>query len=264
MTVWDSNLHTTEKPTDAFGDLDFLGSGRRASNVRPACLGRARAGWGVHTLGASRARSGGAPAERCVSPFAHSCLHRSWTSVPSTRLSSSLGARSVSLDLCPFLSGCLSPLPLLCPPLSLHLCPFLSLSPSLCPCLSCVHSSSDSLTARIRLQFIIWSRTYGASGPRTWWCQCWGGRGVPSSRRGCRTCFDAGWCGLPRAQVTEGGWGRCLWGLGRPPGSHTPLESCLPTPVSGWLFVSLFLPLLHDSPQARGSPDLTPALCVPG
>uniref|UniRef100_A0A8D1DLP9 Transient receptor potential cation channel subfamily M member 4 n=1 Tax=Sus scrofa TaxID=9823 RepID=A0A8D1DLP9_PIG len=32
VTVWDSNLHTTEKPTDAFGDLDFLGSGRRASN----------------------------------------------------------------------------------------------------------------------------------------------------------------------------------------------------------------------------------------
>ncbi|EPY89126.1 transient receptor potential cation channel subfamily M member 4 isoform 1 [Camelus ferus] len=32
VTVWDSNLHTTEKPTDAFGDLDFLGAGRKASN----------------------------------------------------------------------------------------------------------------------------------------------------------------------------------------------------------------------------------------
>lgn len=32
VTVWDSDLHTTEKPTDAFGDLDFLGSGRKASN----------------------------------------------------------------------------------------------------------------------------------------------------------------------------------------------------------------------------------------
>ncbi|XP_057568822.1 transient receptor potential cation channel subfamily M member 4 isoform X2 [Hippopotamus amphibius kiboko] len=32
VTVWDSDLHTTEKPTDAFGDLDFLGAGRRASN----------------------------------------------------------------------------------------------------------------------------------------------------------------------------------------------------------------------------------------
>ena len=26
VTVWDSDLHTTEKPTDAFGDLDFLGA----------------------------------------------------------------------------------------------------------------------------------------------------------------------------------------------------------------------------------------------
>uniref|UniRef100_A0A8C3VZA9 Transient receptor potential cation channel subfamily M member 4 n=1 Tax=Catagonus wagneri TaxID=51154 RepID=A0A8C3VZA9_9CETA len=32
VTVWDSDLHTTEKPTDAFGDLDFLGAGRRTSN----------------------------------------------------------------------------------------------------------------------------------------------------------------------------------------------------------------------------------------
>ncbi|XP_028333320.1 transient receptor potential cation channel subfamily M member 4 isoform X2 [Physeter macrocephalus] len=32
VTVWDSDLHTTEKPTDAFGDLDFLGVGHKASN----------------------------------------------------------------------------------------------------------------------------------------------------------------------------------------------------------------------------------------
>uniref|UniRef100_A0A8B9XW19 Transient receptor potential cation channel subfamily M member 4 n=1 Tax=Bos mutus grunniens TaxID=30521 RepID=A0A8B9XW19_BOSMU len=32
VTVWDSDLHTTEKPTDAFGDLDFLGAGRKISN----------------------------------------------------------------------------------------------------------------------------------------------------------------------------------------------------------------------------------------
>uniref|UniRef100_A0A673VMK9 Transient receptor potential cation channel subfamily M member 4 n=1 Tax=Suricata suricatta TaxID=37032 RepID=A0A673VMK9_SURSU len=32
VTEWDSDLHTTEKPTDAYGDLDFLGSGRKASN----------------------------------------------------------------------------------------------------------------------------------------------------------------------------------------------------------------------------------------
>lgn len=41
VTVWDSDLHTTEKPTDAYGDLDFLGAGRKASNVRLACLGGA-------------------------------------------------------------------------------------------------------------------------------------------------------------------------------------------------------------------------------
>ncbi|XP_069857104.1 transient receptor potential cation channel subfamily M member 4 isoform X2 [Dipodomys merriami] len=32
VTTWDRDVHTTEKPTDAYGDLDFLGSGRRASN----------------------------------------------------------------------------------------------------------------------------------------------------------------------------------------------------------------------------------------
>ncbi|XP_077919510.1 transient receptor potential cation channel subfamily M member 4 isoform X4 [Halichoerus grypus] len=32
VTVWDSDLHTTEKPTDAYGDLDFLGASRKASN----------------------------------------------------------------------------------------------------------------------------------------------------------------------------------------------------------------------------------------
>ncbi|XP_071460258.1 transient receptor potential cation channel subfamily M member 4 isoform X2 [Marmota flaviventris] len=32
VTVWDSDVHTTEKPTDAYGDLDFQGAGRRTSN----------------------------------------------------------------------------------------------------------------------------------------------------------------------------------------------------------------------------------------
>ncbi|XP_073081852.1 transient receptor potential cation channel subfamily M member 4 isoform X3 [Manis javanica] len=32
VTVWDSDLHTTEKPTDAYGDVDFVGVGRKASN----------------------------------------------------------------------------------------------------------------------------------------------------------------------------------------------------------------------------------------
>lgn len=39
VTEWDSDVHTTEKPTDAFGELDFMGAGRRPSNVRPACPG---------------------------------------------------------------------------------------------------------------------------------------------------------------------------------------------------------------------------------
>lgn len=76
-----------------------------------------------------------------------------------------------------------------------------SLSPSPCPFLLCVHSSFGSLTARIRQQFIVWSRVRGAFEPRTWWCQCWGGQVALSSRPGCRTCCDAGWSGLPRAQV---------------------------------------------------------------
>ncbi|XP_060030128.1 transient receptor potential cation channel subfamily M member 4 isoform X4 [Erinaceus europaeus] len=32
VTSWDSSVHTTEKPTDAYGDLDFTGAGRRPSN----------------------------------------------------------------------------------------------------------------------------------------------------------------------------------------------------------------------------------------
>uniref|UniRef100_H0WBS3 Transient receptor potential cation channel subfamily M member 4 n=1 Tax=Cavia porcellus TaxID=10141 RepID=H0WBS3_CAVPO len=32
VTVWDSNVHTTEKPTDAYGELEFVGAGRRPSN----------------------------------------------------------------------------------------------------------------------------------------------------------------------------------------------------------------------------------------
>uniref|UniRef100_A0A2K6TG27 Transient receptor potential cation channel subfamily M member 4 n=1 Tax=Saimiri boliviensis boliviensis TaxID=39432 RepID=A0A2K6TG27_SAIBB len=32
VTVWDSDVHTTEKPTDAYGELDFLGATRRHSH----------------------------------------------------------------------------------------------------------------------------------------------------------------------------------------------------------------------------------------
>lgn len=39
VTVWDSDLHTTEKPTDAYGDLDFQGAGRKASNGPGLSLG---------------------------------------------------------------------------------------------------------------------------------------------------------------------------------------------------------------------------------
>jgi hypothetical protein len=45
VTEWNSDEHTTEKPTDAYGDLDFTYSGRKHSNVRPACP-RRQAGWG--------------------------------------------------------------------------------------------------------------------------------------------------------------------------------------------------------------------------
>lgn len=124
VTVWDSDLHTTEKPTDAFGDLDFLGSGRKASNVRPACLGKAGVGqWDCMSQGLSQLGSGGAPAEQCVSPFAHPCLYLS------------LGfcvLRSGSLFPSPWFSGSLSlPPGSLSSPLGVSV-PF-SLAP--CPCL---------------------------------------------------------------------------------------------------------------------------------
>ena len=138
---------------------------------------------------------------------------------------------------------------------------FLSLCPlSLCPLLSCVHSSSGSRTARIQLQFILWSPKSGASGPRTWWCQCWGGQGAPSSRPGCRTCCDAGWCGLPRAQVTEAGWGCASWPPHLPPfpwNAYFPLcRLCVAFVSLSGLFLCLCL-------QPALSLDLTTTLCVP-
>lgn len=90
VTVWDSDLHTTEKPTDAYGDLDFLGAGRKASNVRPACLGRA----GVRERG---------------------CMRQGPPTPPSE---SGVAAAECCLPVCPFLS---SPLP---ESLSLHPCLF--------------------------------------------------------------------------------------------------------------------------------------------
>lgn len=151
----------------------------------------------------------------------------------------------------------------LCHPLSGSLFPSWSLCPPVSP-LPCVHSSFDSLTARIRLQFIIWSRAHGASGPRTWWCQCWGGRGAPSSRPGCRTCYAAGWCGLRRAQVT-GGWGLCL--LGGAGCSSPPLLWGVPSlplcvgfvshsVLSLSLFVFLYVPV------CRWTSLSSPSLCL--
>lgn len=59
VTVWDSDLHTTEKPTDAYGDLDFMGAGRKTSNVRPARragpgAASGAAGWGSQSWGLGR------------------------------------------------------------------------------------------------------------------------------------------------------------------------------------------------------------------
>lgn len=226
VTVWDSDLHTTEKPTDAFGDLDFLGSGRKASNVRPHAWAGPGLASGTACLGGSPSWGLEAPQLNTVSPHLPIPVSTSlWVSVslalglfPSLWFSVPTPWVSVlpSSCLCPFLPGSLSP----------------SLSPSPCPLLPCVHSSSGSPTARIQLPCIIWSRARGASEPRTWWCQCWGGRGAPSSRPGCRTCCEAGWCGLPRAQVTEGGGGSASWagaGCSSPhfSGMLCPLHLCM-------------------------------------
>lgn len=158
-----------------------------------------------------------------------------WVSVPLPPPSPPISVLWVSVPFSvsvrAFLSGFLSP------PLSLPLSP--------CPLLLCVRSSSGSLTARIQLQFTIWSRARGASGPRTWWCQCWGGQGAASSRPGCRTCCDAGWCGLPRAQVTEAGWPLPIppasLACGLPAALHGFLSHslCLSTPVSLHLTITL-------------------------
>lgn len=53
VTIWDSDLHTTEKPTDAYGELDFQGAGRKASNVRPACGAGPGLCVGLHASGLS-------------------------------------------------------------------------------------------------------------------------------------------------------------------------------------------------------------------
>lgn len=256
VTSWNSDSHTTEKPTDAYGELDFLGAGGKASHVRLACLGRARVASGA-------ACHRGSPAEHGVSclsvpfftplwvsvpsPTLDLCLFLSeplfpslWVSVPFPQLWISV---SFSLGLCPPLSGSLS-LTLVSVTLlvSLFLSPWVSVPfllsvPSPCPPLPCVHSSSGCLTARTQPQFIVWSRAHGASRPRTWWCQCWGGRGAPSSRPGCRTCCEEGWCGPPRAQVTEGGRG-LLGGAGCSPPAPTRFSG-VPSPASSCMGCSL-------------------------
>lgn len=104
---------------------------------------------------------------------------------------------SVWVSVFPSLFGPLSSSVWVCPLLSLSLCP---------PCVSssCVHSSSDCLTAQIRPLCTVSSPVLGAFVPQTWWCQYWGGRGAPCSRPGYRTFYVVGWCEPPRAQVTTG------------------------------------------------------------
>lgn len=115
VTEWNSDEHTTEKPTDAYGDLDFTYSGRKSSNVRLACPGR-QAGWGWGNA-------------ECVSPLV--CL-----------VFVCLCLKSLS----PSLSRSLQP-PSLSVYFSLGLCPFsrlylhLSGSVSCCLCLSVPHVS---------------------------------------------------------------------------------------------------------------------------
>lgn len=83
VTVWDSDVHTTEKPTDAYGDLEFVGAGRRPSNVR------------LHVwVGLGR----GPGTE------SHQGQGQGWMCVPH------LAPPSLPLGLCPCLSGSLSPL----------------------------------------------------------------------------------------------------------------------------------------------------------
>nr|KAF6273814.1 transient receptor potential cation channel subfamily M member 4 [Pipistrellus kuhlii] len=64
VTEWDRDLHTTEKPTDAFGDLDFLGAGRKASNgpgSSPGGCTRASAGTSASPCGTTRRPAPAAP-----------------------------------------------------------------------------------------------------------------------------------------------------------------------------------------------------------
>lgn len=134
VTVWDSDLHTTEKPTDAYGDLDFLGAGRKTSNVRPACLGRAGVGErGCMHQGLPKSESG-VPQLNAVSPFAHPCLPLSLNLSPSTPVFSK--SVTLSLGLCLFPLGYCPPTLLYLDLCSLHLCPFLCLCPfslGVCP-----------------------------------------------------------------------------------------------------------------------------------
>lgn len=175
VTKWNSDEHTTEKPTDAYGDLDFMYSGRKPSNVRPACLGR-QAGWDWVNA-------------ECVSPlvhpvFAYLCLKNLSLSLSRFLQPSSLSV-CYSLGLCP-LSRPRSAFVWVCLLLSQSLCP---------PCVSssCVHSFSGCLTAQIRPPYTVLSPALGAFVPQTWWCRCWGGRGALCSRPGCRTFCVVGW-----------------------------------------------------------------------
>lgn len=176
VTSWNSDSHTTEKPTDAYGELDFLGAGRKASHVRLACLGRARVASGAACHRGSELGSGGTPAEHCVSPFAHPFLHLSLglcllLSEPLSPLSLDLSP-SPTLDLCFIVSGSLSPPSLgLCPypwslSSSLCLCPLLAVcplpvsSPPLCPQFLRLSDRTDPATV-----YSLVTRTWGFQAP---------------------------------------------------------------------------------------------------
>lgn len=137
-----------------------------------------------------------------------------------------------SLSLPPPLSFCKSVLlsgslsPHLCAPLSASLSslsvPFPVSPPLVCPQFLRLSDRTDPATV------YTWSPKSGL--PPTWWCQCQMGAHPPDLAAG--PAATPGWCGLPRAQVTEA-QGCSSWPPHLPP--HFPGMPIFLSAVSVWL-----------------------------
>lgn len=197
VTVWDSNVHTTEKPTDAYGELEFVGAGRRPSNVR---LGVGRGGVG-------RGGRGTGDPEQCQgpgwSPHMDPCLSL-WVSGPLCLWALWVSVLHVFGSLSPMSLGLCLPPPRLCESVlyvsGLH--PF-PMSPPVCPQFLRLSDRTDPATI-----YSLVTRTWGFRAPNLV-VSVLGGSGGPVLQTWLQDLLRRG---LVRAAQSTGDQGRVVTG----------------------------------------------------